>query len=625
MEMYFHGFTCFYVYYFHIVYWGEKAMIKNIIDKTRQYCITFARVTSLLWKCSHLYTLLFIVINIISGVFNPILIIIWKNIIDSVTILNARRAIFFLILHFLVSMLVYITNQISFYVEETQIDHLNKHILEITMEKIAELEMEQFDEPLIYDKIEKVNNESSERVVSLLRITMNFIKSITVMVGTGVILAQINTLFVVLCFISCIPMFLSSANLSMRKYFLYNERIERIRLISTLKHLFSKYENIKEIKIFRLGNYLMRTVSDIFQTHLQEDKQLRKKYLRNVCFSGVFQNVLSYSFKLYAVFVTVVKRLFSVGDLTMYISAIENFQSAILVLLGNLNNLYIDSLYLNNLFDLLNIEIEGKGKLQFNPNFNKIEFKNVWFKYPNQGKYVLKNINLTIMAKQSYSLVGLNGSGKTTLVKLLTRLYKPTKGEILVDGINIENINASSYYQSIGVIFQDYIKYPFDIGKNIGVGKIEQIDNRNMVCEAAIKAGADIFISNLPKEYETIVQKEWSDGMEISLGQWQKVAIGRAYMSNAPIMILDEPTASLDAEAEYDIYMHFNSVMKDKTCVLISHRLSIDKVIDNIVFMRDGEIIEMGNHARLLEKNGEYAKLYNMQAEAYKIKEEKDD
>lgn len=595
-------------------------MNKKIIGKVKECIVTFKRVLLLLWKCSRVYSFLFVFINIILGVFTPILLVIWKNILDNAINFNIEMSVFFLLLHFIVTILMSLTGQISKFVEETQTDYLNKYILEMTMSKISELEMKQFDDSIIYDKIEKVNNETSERVVSLLRIMMNFVKSMTIIIGTGVILAQISNIFVVLCFISCIPMFLASANLSIRKYFFYNERIERIRMISTLKYLFSKYENIKEIKIFRLGKYLRETVTNIFNVHLKEDMQLRKKYLRNVSGACIFQNILSYSFKLYTLIISIAKKVFTIGDLTMYISAIENFQSSVIVLLDNLNNLYIDSLYLNNLFLLLNIKTEEKGSIAFNSNFNKIEFRNVWFRYPCQEKYILKNINLTIESKQSYSLVGLNGSGKTTLVKLLAKLYKPTKGEILIDGVNIDKINTDSYYKSIGIIFQDFIKYPFNISKNIGVGRIEEVDNEELVNEAAKKAGADLFISKLPRRYETVVQKEWTSGMEISLGQWQKIAIGRAHMSNAPIMILDEPTASLDAEAEYEIYTHFRNVMKGKTCVLISHRLSINKLIDNIVFLKNGEIVETGKHEQLIKEDGEYAKLYYKQAEAYNQK-----
>lgn len=596
-------------------------MIKKIKKKLYEYFYIFTKVLGLIWNCSRKFTILFIILNLLAGLYPPILLIVWKYFIDSVIeALNTNSilpSLIFLLIHFLVMILIDFTNQLCIYVEEIQRDYLNKHIIELTMDKISQFELYHFDNPDIYDKIEKVNNESTQRTVSLLRLTVNSIRHITTLIGSFFILIRLNVLVVIICIISCIPMFFVSTKVSVKRYSLFNERVEKLRLVHHIKYLMAKYESVKEIKIFRLGQYLKNIVSETYAKHLKEDNTVRKSYLINISLSSIVKNIISYSFKLYILLLILYKKIFTIGDLTMFITAIESFQSSIGSILNIISNLYIDSLYLENLFSLLEIQIKTENRIPFNPNFNEIEFKEVYFKYPSSDRYILKNINCKIHANKSYSLVGLNGSGKTTFIKLLTKLYEPTEGNIYIDGVDLQDIDSTSYYENIGVIFQDFIKYPFDVSKNIGVGKIDDIENIDMIYKAAEKAGADTFIERLPNKYKTFLQKEWSEGTELSIGQWQKLAISRAHMSNATIMILDEPTSSLDAEAEYNIYMQFKKLMYRKTCILISHRLSVDKFVDEIFVLKDGKLIESGTHSELIKESGEYSRLYNMQAKSY--------
>ena len=266
-------------------------MIKKIANKLHEYYDTFTKVISLIWKCSRKFTILFIIINILAGIYTPILLVVWKYFIDSVIEAfnsnNIIRPIIFLLIHCIITILIDFTNQLCKYIEEIQRDYLNKYIIELTMDKISQFELYHFDNPKIYDKIEKVNNESTQRSVSLLKLTVNSIRCITILVGTMIILLNLRVPLVIVCFISCIPMFLVSTKVSLKRYSLFNERMERLRLVYNLKYLIAKYDSVKEIKIFRLGKYLKKLTSEIYQKHLEEYNIVRKSYLINISLSNI--------------------------------------------------------------------------------------------------------------------------------------------------------------------------------------------------------------------------------------------------------------------------------------------------------------------------------------------------
>lgn len=240
------------------------------------------------------------------------------------------------------------------------------------------------------------------------------------------------------------------------------------------------------------------------------------------------------------------------------------------------------------------------------------------FKYPGSDVFVLKDINLFIPPGESIALVGLNGAGKTTLVKLLTRLYDPSEGAIFLDGRDLREYDLTSLHQRFGVIFQDYGRYQFSVRENIGFGQIGEVDNLPKVREAAERGGADKVVAELPDGYETILGRRWEKGLELSGGQWQKIALARAFMRDAEVMILDEPTSALDAEAEYEIYKRFRELMRGRIAVLISHRFSTVRMADRIVVLSEGRILEAGSHAALMQSGGPYAHLFNLQAEGYR-------
>ena len=306
----------------------------------------------------------------------------------------------------------------------------------------------------------------------------------------------------------------------------------------------------------------------------------------------------------------------------MFLSIFRQSQQSITSLLGNFNNLYESNLYLDNLLDYLKITpvlVNPKdGLMAPSPIEQGIRFQNVSFKYPGSDVFVLKNINLFIPPGESIALVGLNGAGKTTLVKLLTRLYDPTEGEILLDGHDLREYDLASLHQRFGVIFQDFVRYQFSVRENIGFGQVDELENLEKIKDAAERGGADQVIEGMPNGYETILGRRWEKGLELSGGQWQKIALARAFMRNAEALILDEPTSALDAEAEYEIFKRFRELMSGRIAVLISHRFSTVRMADRIVVLSDGLIVELGSHAELMARGGPYSRLFELQAEGYR-------
>ena len=322
------------------------------------------------------------------------------------------------------------------------------------------------------------------------------------------------------------------------------------------------------------------------------------------------------------VIVRTITRAITLGDMTMFLSVFRQSQRAVQMLLENFSRLYENNLYLDNLLDFLKIEpaleIPENGKIAPAPILEGVRFENVSFKYPGSEKYVLKNVNLFIKPGESIALVGLNGAGKTTLIKLLTRLYDPTEGRITLDGTDLRDFDLQSLHQRFGVIFQDFVRYQFSVKENIGFGQVEELENQERIEVAADKGGATEVIAELPEGYETVLGRRWNRGHELSGGQWQKIALSRAFMRKAEVLILDEPTSALDAEAEYEIFLRFRELMQGRVAVLISHRFSTVRMADRIVVLSEGRIIELGSHEELMARNQSYAHLFNLQAEGYR-------
>lgn len=582
----------------------------------------------LLWNSSKISFIITLIVSLINGLISPLTILISKYLIDSVVTAMSNTetkpyiyiVLFWLSIELIITIFSHFIQRVHTYYSIIQVDSLDNYISKLIIKKSNELDLSFFENNEFYDKIEKSNEQSAYSAMEIINSLMDLIKDITMLIGYIAIVIKLSPVMLCMCLVISIPMFIINLKISDYKYSVFSERIEKTRFAQYLKNLMLNYKSIKEIKINRLGNYFEKIISSIYKDNLDKDKEVEKERFSKLFLIDLLSVIISYCYKVYIVIMTIKKGL-SIGSMTMYITAITNVDNSIKSTLDNMTRLYSNNLYIKNLFYVLELKpkiVNIDTAKNFNNKIEKcIEFKNVYFKYPGSTEYALKDVSFKIYSNQNCAIVGLNGCGKTTLVKLMMRLYEPDEGEILIDGINIKTFNLESLYKCINVVFQDFTQYPFSIKENIGFGDIDNFQDINKIRIAAEKGNSYDFIQSLDKKFDTKLGKLWSDGVELSLGQWQKLAISRAFMNESSILILDEPTASVDAETEYEMFKNFKKLVGNRTSLLISHRFSTVKMADFIVVLQNGQVIEKGTHVELLKCNGLYSKLYNMQAEGY--------
>ena len=595
--------------------------MKKSIAKIKEYVNIIEKVIRLLWRSSCKYTLLIVGINFLLGIIPPINSIIWMRLlnitVESIKSGNLKNVLPYLYCYVFMTCLLNCLKYVDKYCDSILSSYVNKYIIDITIKKVEQMSMSRFDDSEFYNRIKMVNNESASRSMSILRTITNMIAGGSTLIIVTVILARFSPILIVVSIAVCIPSMLVAMKIALKQYGIYIKRFEKIRWIDYLKNMMVEYEYIKEIKINNVYNYIRSKATNSYEEYIAEDKNIRGKYCQKRVLINIIEEHINFIIRS-IVLIKVIYDKRTIGEFSLYVSSIDNFRNSIATILNTIASVFEDGLYIQNLFNLLNEEGNiNKGDQEFSESFEKVTFENVWFKYPNTQKYVLEGVNLELKSKESYSFVGLNGSGKTTILKLILKLYKPDKGKIYIDGVNIEKINTDDYYSHIGVLFQDFIKYPMTVKENIGVGDIASLYNDERILQAAMMSGANQFIEKLTNGYDTKLLREWSESEQLSLGQWQKIAISRAFMKKAAILILDEPTSSLDPEAEYDIYKKFKEMMSGKMCIFISHRYSTVQLVDKIYVLKDGKIVEEGKHSELIKLKGEYERLYTNQAETY--------
>ncbi|MCD3218133.1 ABC transporter ATP-binding protein [Clostridium botulinum C] len=589
----------------------------------KKYIKTLGKTLILMYDSSKLMFFLVISLNFLSGISIPLNLWIWKNFIDSASSLLTGnndaivKLVKYLLLHFSIVLLDGILQEISIYLQSIFGEYVDKSITDKTLTKIQQLELKHFDESEIYNTIQKSSDESFQRSMSILRTLIQIVKNFSSILGSFFIMFRFSKICILICIISIIPVFYINNKILNKWFDVFNSRFENIRFAKYLKSLCIKYENIKELKIFNVSNYIKDKILDIYENNISQDKRIRKGFLfQNTCIDFI-DKFLTYLIKGIITYLSIIKKM-TIGSLVVYIQTVDVLKVSLNNIMSMISKTYEDSLYMKSLFELLDIKIQSKDKtVLFNPEFKKIEFINVSFKYPGTERYVIKNFSYKFQSNKTYGLVGLNGSGKTTLIKLILNLYEVTSGEIFIDDINIKYINKESLYKSVSAIFQDFIKYPFDIKTNIMLGSTHESCKKEMINKAAEFSGAKEFIDKLPYKYETKLQKEWTGSIDLSLGQWQKLAISRAAIKESSILVLDEPTASIDALTEFKMFNNFKYLKSNKLCVLVTHRFSNIKIVDEILVMKDGVLKESGGHSELMKKDGFYKRLYSMQADAY--------
>ena len=496
---------------------------------------------------------------------------------------------------------------------------LGNKINVMILEKALTLELAHFEDAEYYDKLVRARREASSRPLSLVTKTFDLIRNLISLIAIGAFLFQFSPYAVLLLSIAGVPAFIAEAKFSGEAFRVNKRRSAERRMQIYLEMVLTREDGVKEVKLLQLGKIFLQRYIDIFLAIYKEDRSLVLRrgiwgYGLGIIASGAFY--FAYGWVGFAAIAGAI----TIGQMTMYIAQFRLGQSAVTSSLTSVNGMYEDNLYLSNLTEYLEHEVpEQSGTLHAGPMpEDGIRFENVSFFYPGSDVPALDNVSLHITPGESLAIVGENGSGKTTLIKLLTRLYTPTNGKISLEGLPLEEWDIDTLRRKIGVIFQDFARYQLIVGENIGIGDSDNLDSEKEIEIAAKKGMADEFVRDLPSGYKTQLGTWFKDGKELSGGQWQKVALSRAFMRNqADILILDEPTAAIDAKAEADIFAHFAELTANRISIIISHRFSTVRRADHIIVLEKARIMEQGSHEELLELGGQYATLFKLQAEGY--------
>lgn len=486
-----------------------------------------------------------------------------------------------------------------------------------TIKKTHSLELAQFENAKLYDQLQRANSGVETKLFSTMNsLFLSISQSITI-ISVLVYLTVIHWVIPLILFIGSLIFTLVKMGLFIERYLLDRKQTTEIRKLNYLERLMTFRDAAREIRLYDLADHLRKHWQELNEKTRNERLDLAKKESKKelVSSSG---NTLTFAIVLAGIIYIASMGMLSVGQYAAFIRAVIQFQTELSQFFLSIAFIDNDLRYIKDFFEYLDLpeeEVSGERVSLDNSNKN-IELKNVYFAYPGSNRKVLDDINLTIKSNERIAIVGDNGSGKTTLVKLLLGLYKPTNGRVIVEGKDLQKTNLFDWRKKCTAIFQDFYKYNLTIKENIAIGNIQEQLDFDRIKSAAGLSGTDEVVLNLPDGYETLLGKEFN-GSELSEGQWQRIAIARAYMRDPKLLILDEPTASLDPKSEVEVYRQFKNVTKGKASIFISHRLGICQLADRIIVLDNGQVAEQGTHEELLRKNGHYAHMYNLQAQWY--------
>jgi ATP-binding cassette subfamily B protein len=501
------------------------------------------------------------------------------------------------------------------------------------LERATRLELRHFEDPEFYDRLTRARREASSRPVSLVTESFALVQSGLTLAGYGVLLLQFSPWAVLIAMIATVPATIAEMRFSKSVFRLRNWRSPDSRRLTYLEYVLANDEHAKEVKLFRLGPLFLGRYKALAERFHAEDSRLATR--RALVIHGLSLIATLAFYGAYAAMAAMAALgQLTLGNMTMYVLAFRSGQQSFQSILNGIGTIYEHNLYMSNLFAYLDSVPEGDAGARTAPaspseparslsgseptSERGIRLEGVSFRYPGQEKWVLREIDLFIPEGQSIALVGQNGAGKTTLVKLVTRLYTPTTGRILLDGKDLRDWAEPELLARFGVVFQDFNQYQLKVRENVGVGSVEYLEDEPRLERAIERGGAAPVVANLPGGIETPLGRWFQDGVELSGGQWQKVALARGFMrEHADILVLDEPTAALDAEAEHAVFERFRVLAEGRTTIIISHRFPTVRMADRILLLEDGQIKEDGSHAELLARAGTYARLYRLQAQGY--------
>jgi ATP-binding cassette subfamily B protein len=499
-------------------------------------------------------------------------------------------------------------------------DRFTNRISVRLIEHATQLDLASFEDPVFYDKLERARRQTTGRI-GLLAAVLNVAQDTLSLISLSAGLIVFSPWLMVLLVAAVIPAFLGETHFTTLAYSVLYRWTPQRRLLDYLRMLGASSQSAKEVKIFGLGDHLAQRYSEVSDRIYEDNKKVAVKRAS----VGFLLNLISTSGYYGAYAVVLIRTLagaISIGMFTFLTGAFSRSRMYIEKILQSFTDISDQALYLKDLFEFFEMEPSIRslpGALPApRPIRGGFEFRNVGFAYPGSSTMVVENINFRLEAQEKIALIGENGTGKTTLVKLLARLYDPTAGQILLDGVDLREYDVEDLRKEIGVIFQDYMRYELLAKENIGFGKIEDLADHARIELAAQKSMAFQVIGKLPNGYDQMIGRRFEGGVDLSGGEWQKFALARAYMRDAQLLILDEPTATLDARAEYEVFRRFAELTKGRMAVLISHRFSTVRMADRILVLQNGRIREQGTHKHLVALGGQYAELFELQAAGYR-------
>jgi len=563
-----------------------------------------------------------------------------------------RHVMWLVALQFVLSAVGIALGHAASFVQQALTDVVGHRMNVRVLAKANALDLAHFETPEFYDTLRNAQRLGSQPVQLVTGGLLQLVRNAIVLISMIALLARFHVLLPVVVLVASLPHLLAQMYYGRFGWRLMHRQAPLYRKQGYLGSVMTGDQHAKEIRLFGLGDHLLGRYVEMALEVMRQNWDFRTRQRRTSSLLSLTSTAVTSGAYLYIVLRAAAGRI-SLGDLTLYSSAVSQAQNTLLNLLNGISSVYETNLQVDDLFTFLDFQpkiVSGPRRLKVPVPIRKgVEFRDVHFSYPPSApaengaergppgwdrrraehngrlrtgprdREVLKGVSFTIPAGQTIALVGANGAGKTTLVKLLSRLYDPTGGQVLLDGTDLREFGLDDLRRQIAVVFQDYARYQLPARDNIGFGQVEQLADTARIEVAAAQGGAEPVIANLPQGYETTLGRMFSGGVDLSGGEWQKIALARGFMrEGAQLLVLDEPTAALDAQAEYEIYERFRELTRGKTTLLISHRFSTVKMADLIVVLEHGRVIEQGSHEALTAAGGTYARLYDMQARRYR-------
>jgi ATP-binding cassette, subfamily B, bacterial len=633
------------------------------------------RALGLVWKASPVLTSVYGVLVLVGAVLGPAIALAGKHIVDAVVAGSRDETVRWVLVELGLVLGQATIGRAGGLVRSVLGSRLGNDINIAILERAQRLELRHFEDPEFYDRLTRARREASSRPLSLVSETFSLVQSVLTLGGYAALLIRFSPLVVLALMVATIPATIAEMKYSKQGFRMRNWRSPDARRLTYLEYILANDKHAKEMKLFGLGPLFLGRYKELAERFHVEDSRLMIRRTVVTYALSLLATLTFYGAYAAMAVLAALKKL-TLGNMTMYVMAFRSGQQSFQSILSGIGSIYEHNLYMSNLFAYLDADLDaelGKAKAEgivvksvngaagsskalvprdeaagassrararvsesapgpgaeppvgdgagfgAEPHHERgIRLVDVSFRYPGQEKWVLRHVNLFISEGQSVAIVGQNGAGKTTLIKLVSRLYRPTEGHILLDGKDLEDWDRDALLSRFGVVFQDFNQYQLKFGENVGVGAVQHLDDEERIVRAANRGGAELVLANLAEGIETPLGRWFQDGVELSGGQWQKIALARGFMrEDADILVLDEPTAALDAEAEHAVFERFQQLTQDRTTIIISHRFPTVRMADRILVVEDGEIKEDGTHDDLLAASKTYARLYRLQAQGY--------